>query len=72
VLTGWSIFANGRAIIDLVTTIMVYKFNNLTRDEVDAMLGIELTEMRAWVSPKGRGAFAGKMPHNQRLVSRIL
>lgn len=39
---------DGRAIIDLVTTIMVYKFNNLTRDEVDAMLGIELKETRVY------------------------
>ncbi len=39
---------NGRAIIDLVTTIMVYKFNNSTRDEVDAMLGIELKETQVY------------------------
>jgi predicted transposase YdaD len=39
---------DGRAIIDLVTTIMVYKFNNLNRDEVDAMLGIELKETRVY------------------------
>jgi predicted transposase/invertase (TIGR01784 family) len=39
---------DGRAIIDLVTTIMVYKFNSLTRDEVDAMLGIELKETRVY------------------------
>lgn len=31
-----------RDIINLLSTIIVYKFNNLSRDEVDAMLGIEL------------------------------
>ena len=39
---------DGRGIIDLVTTIMVYKFNNLTRDEVDVMLGIEIKETRIY------------------------
>jgi predicted transposase/invertase (TIGR01784 family) len=46
---------DGRAIIDLVTTIMVYKFNSLTRDEVDAMLGIELTETRVYQDAKREG-----------------
>ena len=31
-----------RAIIDLISTIVVYKFSELSREEVDAMLGIEL------------------------------
>jgi predicted transposase/invertase (TIGR01784 family) len=34
------------AIIDMVSTIMVYKFKTLSRDEVDAMLGIELQELK--------------------------
>jgi predicted transposase YdaD len=33
-----------RAIIDLISTIIVYKFDNLTGEEVDAMLGIELQQ----------------------------
>jgi predicted transposase/invertase (TIGR01784 family) len=37
---------DGRVIIDLISTIMVYKFNNLTRDEVNEMLGIELEQTR--------------------------
>ena len=28
----------------MITTIMAYKFTNLTREEVEAMLGIELQE----------------------------
>jgi predicted transposase/invertase (TIGR01784 family) len=34
------------AILDLVTTAIVYRFTNLSRDEVDAMLGAELRETR--------------------------
>lgn len=35
-----------RAIIDLVTTIMVYKFEGLSQREVEQMLGITLKETR--------------------------
>ncbi len=34
------------AIIDMVSTIMVYEFKTLSRDEVDVMLGIELQELK--------------------------
>jgi predicted transposase/invertase (TIGR01784 family) len=37
-----------RAIIDLVSTIILYKFNTLSRDEVDLMLGIELQQTRVY------------------------
>jgi predicted transposase YdaD len=50
---------DGRAIIDLVTTIMVDKFNSLTRDEVDAMLGIELKETRVYQDAKAEGREQG-------------
>ena len=36
------------AIIGLVSTIVVYKFKNLSRTEVDAMLGIELEQTRVY------------------------
>ncbi len=36
------------AILDLVVTAIVYKFAELTRDEVLTMLGIELKEPRAF------------------------
>ena len=36
----------GSAILDLVVTAIVYKFNELTRDEVNTMLGIELKKTR--------------------------
>jgi predicted transposase/invertase (TIGR01784 family) len=35
-------------IINLLSTIIVYKFSNLSRDEVDAVLGIELEQTRVY------------------------
>jgi predicted transposase/invertase (TIGR01784 family) len=37
-----------QGIIDLIGTIMVYKFTNLSRQEIDAMLGIKLEETRVY------------------------
>ena len=37
-----------RDIINLVSTIVLYKFNTLSRDEVDLMLGIELQQTRVY------------------------
>ena len=39
---------NSRDIINLVSTIVLYKFNTLSRDEVDLMLGIELQQTRVY------------------------
>jgi predicted transposase/invertase (TIGR01784 family) len=39
---------SARGIIDLIGTIMVYKFTNLSRQEIDAMLGIRLEETRVY------------------------
>jgi predicted transposase/invertase (TIGR01784 family) len=49
-----------RAIIDLISTIIVYKFSNLSRDEVDAMLGIELEQTRVYQEAKEEGKAEGK------------
>jgi predicted transposase YdaD len=46
---------DGRAILDLVSTIMVYKFDNLTRDEVKEMLGIELEQTRVYQDARAEG-----------------
>jgi predicted transposase/invertase (TIGR01784 family) len=40
--------AVAQGIIDLIGTIMVYKFTNLSRQEIDAMLGIKLEETRVY------------------------
>jgi predicted transposase/invertase (TIGR01784 family) len=44
-----------RDIIDLISTIIVYKFSNFSRDEVDAMLGIELEQTRVYREAEQKG-----------------
>jgi predicted transposase/invertase (TIGR01784 family) len=50
--------SEGSAILDLVTTAIVYKFSELTRDEVLAMLGLELKEPRAFRETRAEGEAA--------------
>ena len=57
-----------RAIIDLVSTIMVYKFNTLSRDEVNVMLGIELQQTRVYQEAKAEG----KAEEGRSLVIKLL
>jgi Protein of unknown function (DUF2887) len=42
-------------IIDIITTIAVYKFANLSREEVEAMLGLKLEETRVYREAKAEG-----------------
>jgi predicted transposase YdaD len=44
--------ADKRAIIELVKTIIVYKFTNLRREEIEAMLDITLQETRVYQDAK--------------------
>jgi predicted transposase/invertase (TIGR01784 family) len=53
-----------RAIINLVSTIILYKFGTLTRDEVDLMLGIELQQTRVYQD--------AQVEEGQRLVLKLL
>jgi predicted transposase YdaD len=46
------------AILDLVITALVYKFSELNRDEVLAMLGLELQEPRAFRETRAEGKLA--------------
>jgi predicted transposase/invertase (TIGR01784 family) len=46
---------NSHAIIEMVTEIMVYKFANLSRVEVDRMLGIKLEETRVYREAREEG-----------------
>jgi predicted transposase YdaD len=39
----------------------VYKFTDLTRDEVDAMLGIELSQTRVYQEAKAEGIVEGRV-----------
>jgi predicted transposase/invertase (TIGR01784 family) len=46
---------NSRATIEIITEIIVYKFANLNRAEVDEMLGIKLEETRVYREARGEG-----------------
>ncbi len=59
---------DSRAIINLVSTIIVYKFGNLSRDEVDLMLGIELQQTRVYQDAKAEG----RTEEGQSLILKIL
>jgi predicted transposase/invertase (TIGR01784 family) len=59
---------DSRDIIELVSTIIVYKFNNLSRDEVEAMLGIELEQTRVYQEAEQQG----EMKATQALILRLL
>jgi predicted transposase/invertase (TIGR01784 family) len=48
-------------IINLISTIMVYKFSNLSRDEVDAMLGLELQQTRVYQEARAEGETIGEV-----------
>jgi predicted transposase/invertase (TIGR01784 family) len=49
-----------QAIIDMLTTIMVYRFNKLSRTEVEAMLGLTLQETRVYQEAKAEGKAEGE------------
>jgi predicted transposase/invertase (TIGR01784 family) len=49
-----------KEIIDLITTIAVYKFTNLSRQEVETMLGVRLEESRVYQEAKSEGITEGK------------
>jgi predicted transposase/invertase (TIGR01784 family) len=51
---------SSRAIIEMVTTIMVYKFEQLSQQEVETMLGITLQETRVYREIKQQGLDQGR------------
>ncbi|MEH1903183.1 MAG: Rpn family recombination-promoting nuclease/putative transposase [Nostoc sp.] len=61
-----------QAIIDLVTTIIVYKFSTLSREEIQAMLGLNLEEPRAILEAKEEGREEGKVEGERAIVLRLL
>ncbi|NJL60683.1 MAG: Rpn family recombination-promoting nuclease/putative transposase [Methylacidiphilales bacterium] len=62
--------AGNRAIIELITTIMVYKFDNKSRIEVEEMLGITLQETRVYREIKEEGIQEGEQRGEQRGLQR--
>jgi predicted transposase/invertase (TIGR01784 family) len=59
-------------IIDVITTIAVYKFANLSREEVEAMLGVKLEETRVYQEAKEEGREEGREELKLELVPRLL
>jgi predicted transposase/invertase (TIGR01784 family) len=62
-------------IINLISTIMVYKFSNLSRNEVDAMLGIELQQTRVYQEARLEGKAEGLelgLQQEKALVLKLL
>ncbi|NCR53618.1 MAG: Rpn family recombination-promoting nuclease/putative transposase [Microcystis aeruginosa L211-07] len=60
----------GRAIIEMIATIMVYKFTNLSRQEVEAMLGLQLADTRVYREAKEEGRQEGESALILRLLQR--
>jgi predicted transposase/invertase (TIGR01784 family) len=61
-----------RAIINMVSTIMVHQFTNLSRQEVDVMLGIRLEETRVYQEAKEEGREEGRGEGQKALLLRLL
>jgi predicted transposase YdaD len=61
-----------RDIMEMVATIMVYKFTQLTRAEVDAMLGVTLQETRVYQEAKAEGKAEGTAEGKLAMLSMLL
>ena len=61
-----------RAIIDLITTIISYRFEQLSRIEVEQMLGITFQETRVYREIKEEGREEGREQEAQSLILRQL
>ncbi len=65
-----------RGIIEMVTTIMVYRFTHLSRQEVERMIGITLQQTRVYQEAKAEGREEGLQSGRRRealhLVTRML
>jgi predicted transposase/invertase (TIGR01784 family) len=60
-----------RDIIDLISTIVVYKFSELSREEVDAMLGIELQQTRVYQEARAEEREIG-LQRERALILKLL
>lgn len=62
----------GRGIMEMVATIMTYKFINLTRQEVEAMIGVTFQETRVYKDAKEEGRQEGQQQERLKLVLLLL
>ena len=63
---------SSQVIIEMITTIMMYKFEKLTLREVEVMLGISLERSRAYREIKQEGREEGLQQATLNLVLRLL
>jgi predicted transposase/invertase (TIGR01784 family) len=59
-------------IVDIITTIAVYKFTNLSREEVETMLGQSLEETRFYQEVKAEGERIGEHDTKVKMISKLL
>jgi predicted transposase YdaD len=64
--------ASEDAIIDVITTIMVYQLTTRSREEIEAMLGLIQEEPRAFREERERGKAEGRQEEARSLVLRLL
>ncbi|NMG17957.1 Rpn family recombination-promoting nuclease/putative transposase [Brasilonema bromeliae] len=64
--------ASSRAIIEMITTIMVYKFEQLSRAEVEVMLGITLEQTRVYQEIKEEGRQEGRQEGQQEATVKLI
>jgi predicted transposase/invertase (TIGR01784 family) len=60
------------AIIEMITTIAVYKFAKLSREEVEAMLGLQLEDSRILREAKEEGRQEGEREKSLAIALRLL
>ena len=59
-------------IIELIETIVVYKFPNLSREELEAMLGLsELRQTRVYQEAREEGLERGQLQAKLKMVPRL-
>jgi predicted transposase/invertase (TIGR01784 family) len=61
-----------QTLIDITTTIVVYKFSSLSRAEVEAMLGVHLEETRVYQEAKAEGRVEGELVGQLKMVPLLL
>jgi predicted transposase/invertase (TIGR01784 family) len=60
-------------ILELINTICVYKFPNLTREEIEKMLGLsELKQTKVYQEAKEEGRQEGRQEEKQEMARRLL
>ncbi|MEB3338745.1 MAG: DUF4351 domain-containing protein, partial [Leptolyngbyaceae bacterium] len=63
---------DSRGTIEMITTIMAYKFTHLSRQEIEQMLGVSLQETRVYQEAKAEGRQEGRQEGERSLLLRQL